>query len=91
MIRDTWMICSPTLIMGNHTSILQLAILIVQNNPRGTHSMRIVQIGEGILHHIRMSTSPPIGEGLCTVVARNLGVRVDVFIVPEMLSTKKIN
>ena len=83
------MICSPTLIMGNHTSILKLATLIVQNNPRRTHSVRIMQIGKGILHHIRISTTLPLGEGLCTVNARNLSNWVDVVIVPEMLSPKK--
>ena len=92
MIRDTWMICSSTLIMGNHTSILKLTILsMVQNNPRRTHSFRIMQIGKGILHHMRIRTTLPLEEGLCTVIAWNMCIRVDVVIVPEMLSTKKIN
>ena len=89
MIRDTWMFCSPTLIMGNHTSILKLAILVVDNNPRRTHSFGIMQIWKGIRHQIRIITTLLIGEGLCTVIARNLSISVTVVIVPEMLSAKK--
>ena len=91
MIGNTGVVCSSVLIMGNNASIFELTILLMQNNPRRAYCVRIMEIGKGILHQVRVSTTPPVSEGPCTMVARNVSVRINMGIVAKMLLTKKKN
>ena len=91
MIGNTGVVRSSALIMGNNASIFELTIiLLMQNNPRRTYCVRIMEIGKGKLLQPGVDTTVPVREGLCTMVARNLSVSVIMGIVAKMLLTKKI-